>query len=124
MTTLELNHVAIAVSDVPRSVRFYRDALGLLEIPRPAFNFPGAWFRVGSNQELHLIGGHAGPVAAAKRGEGHFALRVPDLATAEQTLRARHAPFDGPMRRPDGARQIFLADPDGNVIELCADLPS
>lgn len=42
MRMLQLNHVAIHVADVPASVRFYHEVLGLEEIPRPAF-LPGAW---------------------------------------------------------------------------------
>ena len=56
MKILELNHVAIHVADVERSSAFYRDVLRLEMIPRPAFDFPGAWFRLGAAQELHLIG--------------------------------------------------------------------
>jgi catechol 2,3-dioxygenase-like lactoylglutathione lyase family enzyme len=47
MKTLQLNHVAIHVADVERSVHFYRDVLQLEPLPRPAFKFPGAWFRLG-----------------------------------------------------------------------------
>lgn len=119
MKILELNHVAIAVRDVPASVAYYRDVLGLPEIERPAFPFPGAWFRLGQHQELHLIGEREGPP-----GEGHLALWVPDIAEAERELRARGARFSGPQRRPDGVLQLFLTDPDGNAIELCAGLPA
>lgn len=56
MKVLQLNHVALHVADVSASVRFYSDVLKLEEIPRPAFRFPGAWFRLGVDQELHLIG--------------------------------------------------------------------
>ena len=56
MQIAQLNHVAIHVADVERSVAFYRDVLRLEPIPRPAFTFPGAWFRLGVDQELHMIG--------------------------------------------------------------------
>ncbi|HVW22730.1 MAG TPA: VOC family protein [Opitutaceae bacterium] len=115
----ELNHVALHVSDVPRSSRFYGDSLGLPALPRPAFDFPGAWFRIGAVQELHLIGERLnGPVDEGSRG-GHFAMRVPDIEAAAAHLRARGVRFRGPLRRPDGAGQIFLEDPDGHVVELC-----
>lgn len=41
MIILELNHVAIHVTDVKRSSSFYHDVLRLEAIPRPAFDFPG-----------------------------------------------------------------------------------
>ena len=42
------------VRDLEASVRFYEQVLELPRVPRPAFDFPGAWFALG-NQELHLI---------------------------------------------------------------------
>ena len=62
MTVLELNHVAIHITDVARSAEFYQRVLRLEPLPRPAFNFPGAWFRLGANQELHLIANHGAVV--------------------------------------------------------------
>ena len=38
-----LNHIAVCVTDIARSKRFYSGVLGLKEIPRPAFPFDGAW---------------------------------------------------------------------------------
>jgi catechol 2,3-dioxygenase-like lactoylglutathione lyase family enzyme len=117
MHIIELNHVALEVADLSSSILFYRQ-LGLPLIPRPAFDFKGAWFRLGSVQELHLIAGREKPVNSAKRGS-HFALRVQSLEEAIESLRKSGIAFQGPFDRPDGARQIFLTDPDGYVIELC-----
>jgi catechol 2,3-dioxygenase-like lactoylglutathione lyase family enzyme len=117
MKICELNHVAIHVKDVEASCRFYREVLRLEPIPRPAFSFPGAWFRLGTHQELHLIGERADPIFSDNRGN-HFALRVDDLDSWEKhlgALGARHLPR---KRRPDGAWQVFLRDVDGHVIEL------
>ncbi|MBM4003239.1 MAG: glyoxalase [Planctomycetes bacterium] len=117
MRQLQLNHVAIHVADVEASSIFYREVLRLNEIPRPAFTFPGAWFRLGIDQELHLIGGRTIPVASHHRGT-HFALRVDNLDAWESHVReigiASHRQV-----RPDGALQMYVNDPDGHVIELC-----
>jgi lactoylglutathione lyase len=117
MTISELNHVALHVQDVERSCTFYRDVLRLEPIPRPAFTFPGAWFRLGTTQELHLIGDRSEPVFSHNRGN-HFALRVDDLDAWEGHLRDVRAEFQPRNLRPDGALQLFLRDPDGHVIEL------
>jgi len=124
MQITELNHVALFVADVERSKRFYRDRLGLPLLPRPDFDFPGAWLRLGTRQELHLIGGRLkGPVDDSSRG-GHLALEVPDIRAAAADLRAQGLVFRGPGRRPDGAMQIFLEDPDGHLVEFCQLRPS
>jgi lactoylglutathione lyase len=117
MKIQELNHVALHVADVARSCDFYRSVLQLEQIPRPAFTFAGAWFRLGANQELHLIGGRTEPVASSNRGN-HFALRVDELDSWEMHLGKAGAEFRPRKLRPDGAWQVFLRDPDGHVIEL------
>jgi lactoylglutathione lyase len=112
-----LNHVALHVADVARSCDFYRTVLRLEPLPRPAFDFPGAWFRLGDNQELHLIGRRDHPVVAGSRGN-HFALLVDDLGAWQRHLQERGADVRPPKQRPDGAGQLFLRDPDGHFIEL------
>lgn len=118
MRLKQLDHVALHVRDLEESRRFYGEVLKLQPLPRPAFDFPGAWFRLGASQELHLIAGRNREVISSPRGN-HYALQVDDLAVWERHLRDVETPFQGPVTRPDGARQIFLSDPDGHVIELC-----
>jgi len=113
----ELNHVAIHVHDVERSSAFYRGLLRLESLPRPAFDFPGAWFRLGVHQELHLIGRKI-PSVPPVNDNDHFALRVDDIAAWEKYLQQAGADFRPRKQRPDGAWQIFLRDPDGHFIEL------
>lgn len=113
----ELNHVALHVRDVERSKSFYGEVLGLSSLARPAFSFPGAWFALGE-QELHLIGGNATEASGHRRGN-HFALLVDDLDAWVSELTSKGIETEGPFERPDGARQVFFADPDGHVIELC-----
>ena len=111
-----LDHVGIHVADVPTSQSFYRDVLQLESLPRPELGFPGAWLRIGTAQELHLIGKNSRPDIPPT--ERHFAVAVDSAAAWAQRLREFEIPFEGPNPRPDGATQIFLRDPDGHVIEL------
>src|SRR5262245_41270911 len=94
MKILELNHVAIYVTDVKQSSKFYLEVLNLEPIPRPAFSFPGAWFRLGIFQELHLIGDRGTPFIRTNENN-HFALRVDDLDEWE-----RHLAKTGANHRP------------------------
>jgi catechol 2,3-dioxygenase-like lactoylglutathione lyase family enzyme len=114
----QLDHVARHVADLGKSCDFYGRVMGLEELPRPGFNFPGAWFRIGERQELHLIVNGREPVTPACNSN-HFALRVKDIDAAARHLQEHGVAFRGPNARPDGARQIFLSDPDGHTIELC-----
>lgn len=114
---VELNHVALHVADLAASRRFYGELMGFAPMERPAFDFAGAWFRLGPVQELHLIAGRSEPVVSANRGN-HFALRVESLPPWEDHLRRAGWDFVPPKPRPDGALQLFLRDPDGHVIEL------
>ena len=118
MKIAQLNHVALHVADLERSVRFYTDVLRLAPMPRPAFSFPGAWFRLGADQELHLIGERTQEVVSHNRGN-HFALLVDDMDAWEDYLRAQGIEYLPRRTRPDGALQIYLIDPDGHYVELC-----
>ena len=125
---MRLQHCGLVVSDVERSRRFYGEALGLEELPRPAnFAFAGAWFALGDT-EIHLLAeadttGRAGmpPPGPGLAGglATHLAVEVDGL-TAWQGRLAAHgvAPAAGPMPRGDGVDQLFVLDPDGYVVEL------
>jgi catechol 2,3-dioxygenase-like lactoylglutathione lyase family enzyme len=117
MQILELNHTALHVANVEVSSTFYSTVLRLPPLQRPAFDFPGAWFRLGQQQELHLIGNRDQPVHSSNRGT-HFALKVDDLNAWKLHLEQQGAKFKGPKQRPDGAWQIFVEDPDGHIVEL------
>ena len=117
MKVYELNHVAIHVRDVEASCDFYAKVLQLKPLPRPAFSFPGAWFQLGEHQELHIIGNRHEPDFSGNRGN-HFALKVNDLDAWERHLDKVGAKHAARKKRPDGATQLFLPDPDGHIIEL------
>ena len=117
MRIKSLNHIGLHVEDLEKSIDFYENVLELEKIPRPAFDFPGAWFSLGGEDELHLIAGREKSVNAASRGN-HFALAVPSIKDAEAFLKQKNIPYRAPKQRPDGIWQIFLQDPDGYFIEL------
>lgn len=118
----ELNHVAIHVHDLEASMHFYGEILELPLIPRPAFDFPGAWYALGS-QELHLVEDKS--LQPGERYHHHFALLVTDTYAARAELERRGVTsFISHGPRPDGPIQLFLTDPDGYRFELFSAVPS
>jgi glyoxylase I family protein len=128
-----IHHVAVPVTDLERSRRFYRDVLGLEEIPRPPFDFPGAWFALGPNgQQVHLL---VYPGHTLRTGKGlatrdvHFAVRVPSFREAIAYFFDKGYREDSPddFRRmivsphsTAGFPQVYILDPDCHVIEVNA----
>ncbi|WP_394172668.1 VOC family protein [Guptibacillus hwajinpoensis] len=116
-----LHHVSLAVTDLDRAKSFYSHILCLNEIERPAFDFPGAWYQVGS-QQLHLI---VYPEASTLRGtdeltsrEGHFAFRVKSYEETLKWLKSTGIEIHENYYSKSGFAQLFVSDPDGNLIEL------
>ena len=131
MDILQLHHVSLPTADLERSKAFYRSVLGLAEIQRPPFPFPGAWFRLG-DRELHLIGssGDTQGGSGTDPNQLHFAIRVARFGDAVERLK-RHGyredvDASDPMHlvlrpRPvTGYPQAYLTDPDRHLIEINA----
>lgn len=113
-----LEHVAVNVSNLNASKRFYGEELGLKELPRPQFDFDGAWYALSPTQQLHLIE-DAKLVPSSNRQNHHFAFQVKDMEQVKSELQTNGVKIAmGPVTRPDGVTQIFVADPDGYIIEL------
>ena len=128
--SVALHHVALYVSDLDRTRAFYCNVLGMHEISRPAdFTFPGAYFKRGA-AEVHVVVETAPgrtaelrtPWSADELRTGycvHFAFEVPSLDTYRDILAANGVtPVGGPRIRADNVEQIYLADPDGHILEL------
>lgn len=119
---LFVHHVSVCVSDLERARHFYTEVLGLREKYRPDLGFPGVWYDVGGTQELHLI---VHPPTKTMRGtseidgrDGHFAFRVDSIPETLARLRAHHVPLIESPRNATPWSQIYVTDPDGNVIEF------
>lgn len=119
MPILRLHHVSVIVSDTERSLRFYRDLLGLRVDPtRPDLGYPGAWLWIGELQ-IHLLElPNPDPVADRPAHGGrdrHVALLIDDVDALAQRLDSAGI---GYTRSRSGRRALFFRDPDGNALEL------
>lgn len=122
------DHVTIICRDLEATRRFYVDFLGMAEVPRPAFSFPGKWFQLGKVQ-IHATqqSPEAGEAGWADRGTTiiprghHFAFAVDDVAQTLDTIAAHNVRIAAPVQdRPDGYKQLFVYDPDGHLVELAS----
>lgn len=122
------DHVTLVVSDLAATEHFYVNVLGLEKTTRPSFDFQGDWYEI-ENILIHVIladenSGLPGPgereVKRISRGQ-HLAFNVGDFDRTNELLK-QHAitVVSGPKKRPDGATQVYVHDPDGHLIELFA----
>jgi len=141
MSVQRLSHIGICVSELERSVAFYRDALGFVELSR---------FAVSGAQSAQLTGIEGGAIdtvylerdgariellhypdaghqsAATPRpmnllGLTHLSLRVADLDAAVAAITAAGGDcFDNTRIANErwGTAAVFVTDPDGLRIEL------
>ena len=119
MNVVRGHHVSFAVRDLARARRFYADALGFREIARPELGIPGAWYGLGS-LEVHLIqvppDFDAGtPPAKLTPLANHAAFEIDDYDAALAALRACGLEV---LETSPARGQLWVQDPDGNVIEL------
>ena len=125
---IEFDHVTLVVAKVADSRKFYVDQLGFEEVPRPAFSFAGAWLKLGQTMihltEYHELSGESGwgDRAAKRTSRGHhIAYRTSDFEKVIKAIEYYGVKIAaGPKIRVDGAKQVFIYDPDQHVIEICS----
>lgn len=122
-----VHHTAVCVTDIVKAKRFYGEVLGLREVARPAFDFEGAWYELPNGQQIHLI---VYPETTTLRGttaiavrDGHFAVRVGSYRETLEHLTAHGVELVDLPRNITPWAQIYVTDPDGNIIELNAEQP-
>ena len=127
MEVKELGHIVLYVRDVERSRQFYRDVLGWKEIVGEG---PMAMFSSGrTHHELLLleVGPNAAPIPPGRRiGMYHFGLKIgttdDELREALEVLKASGTKILGASDHT-ATHSLYIADPDGNEIELYVDVP-
>lgn len=112
-----MNHFTVLTDDVPATVGFYRDLIGLADGPRPPLGFPGAWLYSGDAAILHVVGGR--PKSELRAGViDHMAFSATGLAATIGLLDAKGVKYQFRQQTGSGIWQIFLHDPNGARVEL------
>ena len=115
-----VHHVSFRVTDLRAALGFYEGVLGLRRLDRPDDEMPveGAWLEAGETQ-VHLVVAPATdltgyPPTGLAGTANHVAFRVDDLDQAQAGLEERGFR----VRRGTLFPQLFVQDPDGNLLEL------
>jgi len=128
MKIRELGHVVLQVTDLDRSLKFYRDALGL---PLVSQGSPRgrrmAFFSLGQkHHDLALLelGSGAGGNDNSRAGVMHLAFKVGDDIEMLREAKARMVAAGVPVLRTtehETTFSLYLSDPDGIMVELYVD---
>ncbi|WP_026360445.1 VOC family protein [Amycolatopsis nigrescens] len=135
MRVHELGHVVLYVRNLERSTAFYRDVLGWHQ-PVPPENSPlpakVAVFSAPSGRTHHElllieVGEDAAKIPEGRRvGLYHFGLKIGDsddeLREALERLTEAGATVLGSSDHTV-THSLYIADPDGNEVELYVDMP-
>lgn len=142
------SHVGIAVTDLDRSLRFYRDVFGFSVLYR--LDFDGNEVAATMEQEgrfssamlargdiriellqwrgVAVTGGGRKPMT--ELGFTHLSFRVDDLNELTTAVKAAGGAFLGHTRSvlgdpadPAATKLVYLTDPDGTRIELMENVP-
>ena len=122
-----LNHAVLYVSDLDRSVDFYRRIFGFEEVAR--IRSLMAFLRAAGSDNHHdlglmAVGSNAPRPPRGSTGLYHLAWEVPtieDLARAQAVLSAADAL--GGMSDHGATKSLYGQDPDGNEFEIMWRVP-
>ncbi|HET8549706.1 MAG TPA: VOC family protein [Bryobacteraceae bacterium] len=102
-----LNHIAVRVTDIPRTKAFYQDLLGL-----PLISESGSSLFLKAGDEFLTFFRNATP------GLDHYCVEIEGF-NPDEVVRKLAARGLKP-RRPNGTDRIYFHDPDGLEVQLSA----
>lgn len=132
MAIRELNHYLIRATNLQASRDFYVNVLGMAEMPRPNFPFPGYWLGVNGSVQVHMAPdnipnrefyylGTPPDVVSGSPGTGsidHVAFIADDHNNFLSRLKLHGVQYRPRYLKDSQLFQVFIRDPDGITIEL------
>jgi lactoylglutathione lyase len=125
---MKLLHTMVRVGDLPRSIAFYTNMLGmsvLRTVDVPAHNYKLAFVGYGAGNadgsaEIELTYNYGVATYEAGTAFGHFAIGVKNVADTCERIRAAGGTITRPPGPVKGGTTViaFVQDPDGYKIEL------
>ena len=126
---MTLEGFGLFVEDMGTMIRFYRDVLGF-EITEPEntvnvyLKKDGVLFMLYERKNFEKMTGHAYEYLKGLNGHYEIALKVESFSEVDETFGevvARGAkPVMQPETMPWGQRTCYVADPEGNLIEIAS----
>ena len=124
---MKLDGFGIFVKDMGTMIRFYRDVLGF-EIREDEncsnvfFEKDGTLFLFYGRRDFESMTGKQFQYAGQVNGHFEIALSVDDYKAVDETFKTVVAkgvvPVMAPTTEPWGQRTCYVADPEGNLVEI------
>ncbi|WP_341837904.1 VOC family protein [Chitinophaga pollutisoli] len=114
---IKINHVTLIVDNLEKAGAFYEQELGLEKLPAFRFDYPVMFFKFNDEQQLHLS-----EWDDRTSFRGHICVQVDDFNRIFFRMKELGVidvnPWGKVRKLPDGAMQMFVRDPAGNLVEL------
>ncbi|HWV66425.1 VOC family protein [Chitinophaga sp.] len=114
---LKINHVTLIVDNLEKAGHFYQHELGLEPLAAFRFDYPVMFFKFNEEQQLHIS-----EWEDKTSFRGHVCVQVDDFSSLFFRMKALNVidinPWGKVRKLPDGAMQMFVRDPAGNLVEI------
>jgi lactoylglutathione lyase len=124
---MKLSHIAIGCCDLEKVVAFYVQKLGFREafrLERPDSPLRIVYLDAGQGSFIELLEREADPVEPRSVGLAHICLEVENLEAELECLAGLGVEPERPLTQGcDGNLQAWIADPEGNRLELMQLMP-